>query len=289
VAVLTILDIASEHTLHIRIMSPAIVSDFVCFNDDGLELVVNTSTGLAYASARATARMLETSDTNIHNELKNPANNFIVSKAEIPTSQGVRTANLLPAGVVFKLAFKYHPVLAQKMGEAGANLYMLKLAGYEPKIVETPQIPTDYASALRLAADEHEARLIAESQLAIASAQLESNAPLVEYATAVQASDTAIDLGDYAKMIGTGRTRLFRAMREAGVVMKKSTMVYQHWIDAGYFDVSQELADNGKLIPFALITGKGQLWLKQRLVEKKRFEQQMIAAIAGGVTQMSMF
>jgi phage antirepressor YoqD-like protein len=289
VAVLAIRDIASEHALHIRIMSPAIVSDFVCFNDDGLELVVNTSTGLAYASVSAAARMLETPRRTIQDALSRGADIYDVINAQVPTSGGVQGCGLIPASAIFKLAFKYNPVLAQKMGEAGANLYMLTIAGYEPKIVETPQIPTDYASALRLAADEHEARLIAESRLAIAAAQLEANAPLVEYATAVQASDTAIDLGDYAKMIGTGRTRLFRALREAGVVMKKSTMVYQHWIDAGFFEVSQELADNGKLIPFALITGKGQLWLKQRLVEKKRFEQQMIAAIAGGVTQMSIF
>lgn len=288
-AVLAILDIASEHALRTRIMSPAIVSDFVCFNDDGLELVVNTTTGLAYASISAAARMLETPRRTIQDAISRGADIYEIINAQIPTSGGLQGCGLVPAGVVFKLAFRYHPVLAQKMGEAGANLYMLKLAGYEPKIVETPQIPTDYASALRLAADEHEARLIAESQLAIAAAQLESNAPLVEYATAVQASDTAIDLGEYAKMIGTGRTRLLRAMREAGVVMKNSTIPYQKWIEAGFFDISQQIDEGGRLIPFALITGKGQLWLKQRLVEKKRFEQQMIAAIAGGVSQMSMF
>jgi phage antirepressor YoqD-like protein len=266
-------------------MSNAIVSDFACFNSDGLELVVNTNTGLAYASVSSAARMLEVSKSTASEAF----GKHQCITAQIITGGGTQGVRLADSEVLFDLALKYHPGLAKKMGAAGANLYMLKLAGYEPKIVETPQIPTDYASALRLAADEHEARLIAESQLAIATTQIEANAPLVEYATAVQASDTAIDLGDYAKMIGTGRTRLFRALREAGVVMKKSTMVYQQWIDAGFFEVSQELADNGKLIPFALITGKGQLWLKQRLVAKKQFEQQMIAAIAGGVTQMSMF
>jgi hypothetical protein len=41
-------------------MSDSIVhSSYARFDADGLELVVNTSTGMAYASIRATARMLE--------------------------------------------------------------------------------------------------------------------------------------------------------------------------------------------------------------------------------------
>jgi phage antirepressor YoqD-like protein len=272
-------------------MSTDIVQNFVRFDENGLELLVDTNSGIAYATQSAIVRMLETPRSTIQDALKRCRNQDVLN-AEIETSGGVQGCRIYSAEVVFDLALKYHPSLARSMGKAGANIYMLALAGYKVAIEPAPSIPPipqTYAAALleagRLAL---EVDLLTE-QKRLLDAQLESNAPLVEYATAVQASDTAIDLGDYAKMIGTGRTRLFRALREAGVVMKKSTMVYQHWIDAGFFEVSQELADNGKLIPFALITGKGQLWLKQRLVEKKRFEQQMIAAIAGGVTQMSIF
>lgn len=89
-------------------------------------------------------------------------------------------------------------------------------------------------------------------------------------------------------MIGTGRNRLFRAMREADVVMKNSTLPYQKFCDAGYFEVSQEITEDGKLIPFALITGKGQIWLKQRLNQSIAMQQKMIAAISSSVTQMSL-
>jgi phage antirepressor YoqD-like protein len=54
-------------------------------------------------------------------------------------------------------------------------------------------------------------------------------------------------------------------MRDAGVIMQGSTLPYQKYCDAGYFEVSQEITTSGKLIPFALVTGKGQIWLKQRL------------------------
>lgn len=273
-------------------MPTAIVQNFVRFDRDGLELIVETSSGLAYASISATARMLETDESNLRKHLKKGGVNYEVITAGIPTRGGLQRASLVSADVVFDLAFKYHPGLAKKMGAAGANVYMLGLAGYKVAVgpaQSIPPIPQTYAAALleagRLAL---EVDLLTE-QKRLLDTQIQSNAPLVEYAQAVRHSETAIDLGDYAKMIGTGRTRLFQAMREAGVIMKKSTMVYQHWIDAGFFEVSQELADNGKLIPFALITGKGQLWLKQRLIEKQQFEQQMIAQIAGSVSQMSIF
>lgn len=51
--------------------------------------------------------------------------NYNVINAEIPTSKGMQRGVLVPADVVFDLAFKYHPGLARKMGAAGANVYML--------------------------------------------------------------------------------------------------------------------------------------------------------------------
>lgn len=256
------------------------ITKFERFDSNGLELVVDTSTGKAYASLSATARMLETHKETIRRELIKPVGNYDVIKAEIQTGGGLQAVTLYPANVVFKLAFKYHPLLAEAMGEAGANVYMLKLAGYSVKI-EAPVIPQSYAAALLEAG-----RLAME--LEAASAKIEADKPLVEYAQSVQHSDTSIEMGEYAKMIGTGRNRLFQAMREAGVIMKNSTIPYQQWIDAGYFEVSQEILESGKLVPFALVTGKGQLWLKQRLSQSANNQKQVIAAIAGGVAQMCL-
>jgi phage antirepressor YoqD-like protein len=232
-------------------------SNFVRFDADGLELVVDTSTGKAYASISATARMLETARSTVQSAILT-CRDFSTKSAEIPTNKGLQAAELLPAFAVFKLAQKYHPRLADAMGEAGANLYLLKLAGYEPKIVESPQIPQTYAAALLEAG-----RLAME--LEAASAKIEADRPLVEYAESVQCSDDTIEFNEFAKMMGTGRTRLFRAMRDAGVIMQGSTLPYQKFCDAGYFEVSQEITSTGRLVPFALVTGKGQIWLKQRL------------------------
>ena len=105
-------------------------------NSDGLEFVVDINKGLAYASIRATARMLGVDEKTIRNNVKKGADNYTVINAEILTGGGLQSADLLPADVVFKLAFKYRPDLAMLMGTAGANLYMLGLAGYVVKIEE---------------------------------------------------------------------------------------------------------------------------------------------------------
>lgn len=138
------------------------------------------------------------------------------------------------------------------------------------------QIPQTLSEALRLAADLAEAK----DKL---TAKIEQDAPLVAFAETVQASDDAIDFNSFAKAINTGRTRLFRVMRECGVIMKNTTLPYQRWVDAGYFEVSQEVTEDGRLCPYALVTGKGQIWLKQKIDAHMNQQQQFVNLITQGV------
>jgi hypothetical protein len=115
----------------------SIVPNFIQLESDGLEFVVETNLNLAYASKRATARMLNIDESTVRKDLT--CGNYTVVTASIPTEKGMQSADLIPAHVVFKLAIKRNPELAEKMGEAGANIYMLKAAGYEIKVVETAQ------------------------------------------------------------------------------------------------------------------------------------------------------
>jgi hypothetical protein len=118
-------------------MTKYIVPNLVRFEADGLEFIVETSKGLAYASKRATARMLGVDEKTVRNEIER-ADYFIVTNAKIQTSGGLQSADLVPAHVVFKLALKFNHDLAEKMGEAGANLYMLNAAGYKMEVKERP-------------------------------------------------------------------------------------------------------------------------------------------------------
>jgi phage antirepressor YoqD-like protein len=262
------------------------LTNFERFDADGLELVVNTTTGLAYASISATARMLNLENIQVKRALEKGGYENVLITAEIPTAGGVQGGTkLVDSGTIFNLAIQYNIPLAKTMGAAGANLYLLKLAGYQTKIVEQTR-PEDLTrlEILQMGLEAEKGRLAALAENEKLQAQLEAAAPLVEYAEAVQASDTSIDIGTYAKMINTGRNRLFADLRQMKIVMQNSTLHYQRFVDAGYFEVSQELdTADGRLIPFALLTGKGQLWLSQKISERKKFQSQMVKAITSSV------
>ena len=128
-------------------------------NELGVELVVDTTNGLAYATGSGLGRIFEgkVSRSTLLRRLaeENPCSSYSVINAEIPTSQGLRTGSLYPASVVFKLALEFDPALAVQMGNAGANVYLLGLSGYKMKM-EGSETPQTFAQALRLAADQAE-------------------------------------------------------------------------------------------------------------------------------------
>lgn len=122
-----------------------------------------------------------------------------------------------------------------------------------------PQIPQTMAEALRLAADQAE-------QIEKQERALQDAAPKVEFANRVEIAHDAITVGEAAKTIGTGRTRLFSFLRRHGWVNRKNEP-YQSKIEAGLMDVKvghwehpeQGLQENIT----ALVTGKGLIRLQK--------------------------
>jgi phage antirepressor YoqD-like protein/phage anti-repressor protein len=118
-----------------------------------------------------------------------------------------------------------------------------------------------------------EAKSKIEKEKNLLEEKVEKEAPLVELAKKIQFTEGCVDFNTYAKIIGTGRVRLFKKMREANVVLQNSNMPYQKWISAGYFEASEKIVQGERpdgscydhIYPFALVTGKGQIWLHQRL------------------------
>lgn len=116
-----------------------------------------------------------------------------------------------------------------------------------------PVVPQTLAEALRLAADKAEEadRLALEAQ---------QNAPKVEFHDRVVASEGSMSVAEAAKLIGTGRTRLFAWLRKAGWVTRRNEP-YQSAIESGLLDVklSQwEHPDKGiQETITARVTGKG--------------------------------
>lgn len=199
--------------------------------------------------------------------------------ADLATPGGIQSVTVLEEAGIYQLIFSSKLPSAAKFQQwvfSEVLPSIRKTGSYSVAPAPEIQLPQTYLEALKalVATEEERQRL---------EAKVEQDAPLVAYAEAVQASETAVEVGDYAKMIGFGRNRLFRLLREMNVIMKNSTLPYQAWINAGYFEVSQEIDGAGKLIPFALITGKGQLWLKQKIDKHQRQGEQFAKMIYQGV------
>jgi phage antirepressor YoqD-like protein/phage anti-repressor protein len=190
--------------------------------------------------------------------------------------------------------FKTWAMLSQTEKGKQVRLYFLECEKIAKKQVQLPQ---NYLEALKalVASEEEKQQLAAQKQQL--EKTIEQNAPLVEYAQKIQFSEDSIELGEYARLIKTGRNRLTFKMRELNILMQKSAIPYQRFFDAGYFELSQEIVEytnkNGepatRIIPFALITGKGQLWLYNKLQHLESIEKRAIAGISDGVVQLSCF
>lgn len=102
---------------------------------------------------------------------------------------------------------------------------------------------------------------------------LEAQRPKVEFADAVTTGDGCILMSELAKLLTrngypTGRTRLFRWMRENGYIFKRSREPIQKWVEAGLFvtSVTMVKTHHGSEERITTkITGKGQAYFLRRL------------------------
>jgi anti-repressor protein len=141
-------------------------------------------------------------------------------------------------------------------------------------------LPQTMPEALRMLAAEMEQKAIIAAdneRLALETAEQkrklkEQEAPVAIYNLAMTAQNT-MSMQEVSKAFGTGRTRLYKMLREEGIVMKDSTLPYQRFIDAGYFKVVERPRANGdsaKIDPATRVTAKGFDYIAR--VFKKRAE-----------------
>jgi anti-repressor protein len=131
---------------------------------------------------------------------------------------------------------------------------------------------TDPAEAAIAWAEQFRAKRLAEARAA--QLQIESEeakrvvaeqAPKVEFYDSYMNRDGTIDMGQAAKVLGLGRTRLFELLRETGVFM--GTVPKQTFIDRGYFVTKISSGDNWSGA-VAKVTPKGMEWLSKQIKGK---------------------
>lgn len=98
--------------------------------------------------------------------------------------------------------------------------------------------------------------------------RIRNDKPFVDFAFHVADSEDLIDMNAMAKLaadknFNIGRTRLFRWLKEMGVLMSNN-LPYQRYIDRGYFAVKEsvfEVEGMKKTYRQTFVTGKGQLFI----------------------------
>lgn len=179
--------------------------------------------------------------------------------------QGGGVITIIPERDVYRLIMRSKLPEAEAFEEwvVGEVLPSIrKTGGYHAGNLALPDF-SNPAEAARAWADQHE-------QIERQTAQIVEFKPKAEFYDQVASAQDAISVGEAAKIIGTGRRRLFAFMRHLGWVTRKNEP-YQAKIEQGYLDVklgSWEHPDHGiQQSVTTLVTGKGLTKLQKLWAE----------------------
>jgi hypothetical protein len=129
------------------------------FDHDGLELVIDTETGEAFATESGYARMSGIQYNSIRKRVSRfTSDKLLVKKAEILTTKGLKIVTLINAETVFDWLWDDKPELARAMGKVGATVYLHQLAGF--KVSSTAIQPQSPATPPQLTRSEIIASLV---------------------------------------------------------------------------------------------------------------------------------
>ena len=124
-----------------------------------------------------------------------------------------------------------------------------------PQKVE--EVLADPDTIIRLATDLKKARQ-----------ELELAKPKLEFANKISSSKGSLSVGAFAKVLGTGRNRLFNWLRARKYIMPGDTIPYQRWVSDGVFEVTEGI-NNERVWAVSAITPKGQLRIGKEYCKKE--------------------
>lgn len=105
------------------------MANLIAYNNDGLEIYIDKVTGETFASISSYARMSGLSKQAISNRSKT-VNSQYSKRAEIVTTTGNKTVNLLTEDIVAEWIIKDNPTIAVQFLKLGIRKFMHTLAGY---------------------------------------------------------------------------------------------------------------------------------------------------------------
>jgi anti-repressor protein len=132
----------------------------------------------------------------------------------------------------------------------------------------------DISTALSDPAKLRNALLAYTERVMALEAKVQEQAPKAKFHDAVAEAINCQSIQEVAKVLGTGPNRLFKFLRDEGLLMHNN-LPYQHHLDAGYFRVveKQYNDERGESHTYTrtLVTGKGLAYIQKRLQSQANF------------------
>jgi hypothetical protein len=115
------------------------MSNLTRFDHDGIELLINTTTGESFASVRGYARMSNKSESTIYRRLK-ALHEDKLQTTQIQTSGGLQGVALICEDLICEWLPKDNHQMTTQLLKLGVRVFLHKLAGYEIKSTDATQI-----------------------------------------------------------------------------------------------------------------------------------------------------
>lgn len=179
--------------------------------------------------------------------------------------------DFIPENIFYRLAMKAKNETAEKFQALVADEIIPSIRKHGGYIAKQETLTPEQVVANALIVANN---IIAERDKTIAEQKekIESQKPLVEFATHVSQTKDTIDMDEMAKIardenIDIGRNRLIKWLKSKKV-LKDNNVPYQEYITRGYLDVievKKETTYGALVFPKTVITGKGQIWIVEKL------------------------
>lgn len=176
------------------------MSNLTAFNQDGIEIYINNTTGESFASISGYARMSGIAKQRISER----SQKLNMKEAEVLTSKGLRTVRLIDETLIVEWLIDDNPDLAKKMLKLGVRVFLHQLSGYEVKSTAVEyKLPSTYKDALKalIVAEEEKERLQKEAVLLIEENEelKDENQDLNDFKDEVSEYDKFLELLEISK------------------------------------------------------------------------------------------
>lgn len=135
----------------------------------------------------------------------------------------------------------------------------------------------DLTTALADPARLRTALLAFTEKVVVLEAKIQEQAPKAQFHDAVADAINCQSVQEIAKVLGTGPNRLFKFLRDEGLLMRDN-LPYQQYLDAGLFRVVEKQYNDGRgeshTYTRTLVTGRGLAYIQKRLQNQNNILQE---------------